>query len=343
VLEGSGQVEAAAVPVFFPFGAFFRQIRTRTEPNMVMASTMGGINRRVRSSAQIDDAGLPRAWSASDADFDAEVPSSSTSTSTAYHARASSSEGLESARHGSAPDEHQGVNTPARRHPGETLLQFCVDAAAGAAADGAGDADAGKRGELALRVADDDRLSSARDLQPDMPLIYVSITSSVLLLYFVAFVDTPSMMRLFTPMDVSSSPGLEQLHTGFSAGASILLGFFVWLLHALLYDIVGMMVGLPPAAITFGCSFAYRVVARNNGYLVFAMLAVVCGLEAGRRVMAWDTRRRRRRSGGYRADTTTKSSLSKGFSKGFGSLRRASSSTVVHSDGGGRHSDRIAI
>ena len=141
---------------FFPFGAFFRQIRTRTEPNMVMASTMGGINRRVRSSAQIDDAGLPRAWSASDADFDAEVPSSSTSTSTAYHARASSSEGLESARHGSAPDEHQGVNTPARRHPGETLLQFCVDAAAGAAADGAGDADAGKRGELALRVADDD-------------------------------------------------------------------------------------------------------------------------------------------------------------------------------------------
>ena len=100
---------------------------------------------------------------------------------------------------------------------------------------------------------------------------------------------------------------------------------------------------LAPAAITFGCSFAYRVVARNNGYLVFAMLAVVCGLEAGRRVMAWDTRRRRRRSGGYRADTTTKSSLSKGFSKGFGSLRRASSSTVVHSDGGGRHSDRIAI
>ena len=352
-----------------------------------MGAHGGGINRRVRSSAAIDDA-LPRAWSAGDScDLDG-LGDGSSGSGLALHARSGSSDGHDSLGSlASGRGSGDGEAFDARRHPGETLLQFCVDAASGAsAADGAPD-ETCKRGEVALRVADDDvraslpsipgsarplalparrahappacsggptagiaradarpppsphtntptlQRQSARHLQPDMPLVYVSITSSVLLLYFVAFVDTPSMMRLFTPLDVDETPGLEQLHTGFSAGASILLGFFVWLLHALLYDIVGMVVGLPPAAITFGCSFAYRVVARNNGYLIFAMLAVVLGLEAGRRGMAWDARRRRRRLAGYRpsgkALVGSMSAIGMGGSHTHSSsLRRSTSSTA---------------
>ena len=75
---------------------------------------------------------------------------------------------------------------------------------------------------------------------------------------------------------------LEKLETGLNVGASILLAFFVWLLHALLFDIAGMLAGLLPSAITFSSVFSYRIMHQSSGLLVAALVAVACGFAASR-------------------------------------------------------------
>lgn len=75
---------------------------------------------------------------------------------------------------------------------------------------------------------------------------------------------------------------LEKLETGLTVGASILLAFFVWLLHALLFDVAGMLAGVLPSAITFSAVFYYRIMHQSSGFMVVALVAVACGFAASR-------------------------------------------------------------
>ena len=79
---------------------------------------------------------------------------------------------------------------------------------------------------------------------------------------------------------------MEKLKTGIDVGASILLAFFVWLLHALLFDIAGMMAGVVPSAITFSAVFSHRVLHHSAGFLVVALVGVACGFAVSRRLEA---------------------------------------------------------
>jgi hypothetical protein len=80
---------------------------------------------------------------------------------------------------------------------------------------------------------------------------------------------------------------LERLKIGVDVGASILMAFFVWLLHALLFDIAGMMVGLVPSVITFSAVFSHRVLHHSAGYLIVALVGVACGFAVSRRLEAY--------------------------------------------------------
>uniref|UniRef100_A0A061RIC8 Transmembrane protein n=1 Tax=Tetraselmis sp. GSL018 TaxID=582737 RepID=A0A061RIC8_9CHLO len=121
-------------------------------------------------------------------------------------------------------------------------------------------------------------------LSPDVPLIYVSCISTLVLLYFVLFIDCKAVAKLIFPFAMNDLHwnSLEKLETGLSVGASILLAFFVWLLHALLFDIAGMLAGLIPSIITFSAVFSYRILHLSSGYLVAALIAVACGFAVSR-------------------------------------------------------------
>lgn len=134
---------------------------------------------------------------------------------------------------------------------------------------------------------------SEKYLSPDIPLIYVSCISTVVLVYFILFFDCRAMARMVFPVSVDELHyhSMAKLETGLNVTASILLAFFVWLLHALLFDVAGMLTGVVPSAITFSAVFSYRVMSGSPGYLVAALVAVACGFAAARSLEAQLRRR----------------------------------------------------
>lgn len=57
----------------------------------------------------------------------------------------------------------------------------------------------------------------------------------------------------------------QKLHAGLSAAAALALAFFVWLVHAVLYDIPGMQAGVLPAIVTLSTTCAFQLVLRSRG------------------------------------------------------------------------------
>lgn len=131
-------------------------------------------------------------------------------------------------------------------------------------------------------------------LSPDIPLIYVSCISTIVLLYFILFFDCRALARMVFPVYVDELHyhSMTKLETGLNVTASILLAFFVWLLHALLFDVAGMLAGVVPSAVTFYAVFSYRVMHSSPVYLVAALVAVACGFAAARSLEALLRRRR---------------------------------------------------
>ena len=58
------------------------------------------------------------------------------------------------------------------------------------------------------------------------------------------------------------------------------MSFFTWLLHALLFDLDGVIVGMFPAAVTFICGFLLSVVRTQSRDAMLAIdaLAIVISL-----------------------------------------------------------------
>lgn len=135
-----------------------------------------------------------------------------------------------------------------------------------------------------LMLTADEQQRDDMHLSPDVPLIYVSCISILVLLFYVLFMDGKALTRMVFPIAVDEFHwhSLQKLEMGLDVGASILLAFFVWLLHALLFDVAGMISGLLPSAVTFSAVFSHRILHQSAGYLVAALIAVACGFAVAR-------------------------------------------------------------
>mmetsp|Transcript_1765 Transcript_1765/g.6341 ORF Transcript_1765/g.6341 Transcript_1765/m.6341 type:complete len:287 (+) Transcript_1765:192-1052(+) len=253
-------------------------------------------NRRVRSATSIGDC-IPRTWGNSS---DEEGSGAEGEGSGAPGARLGSFDSGDMPKVSDSSGSEAGISGYEGAHGGCVkglpsmamghMWRSCenVSQSVRSMSSSLGDSDRGDDLHLTMELPDD----GSRDLAPDVPLIYCSCISVVLLMYFIVFVDCRDMARALNP-ELHTWHGLETLNTGFSVGASILLGFFVWLLHALLYDVAGMITGVLPAFVTFATTFSYRLYEPLVGELVLAGGAIGVGLLLARRLDGYNRRRRK--------------------------------------------------
>lgn len=128
------------------------------------------------------------------------------------------------------------------------------------------------------------------DFSVDLPLLYASCVILILLFYFIIYVDLHTTARIVAPVELHTRQSLQVLDKGVSLGASVVVAFFVWLVHALLYDVSGMWAGVLPAAVTLVCTCAFRLVSRSSGLLALEALSITFGLYSAHIL---DSRRRR--------------------------------------------------
>ena len=118
----------------------------------------------------------------------------------------------------------------------------------------------------------------------DLPLLYTSCVCMVLLLYFIINVHIDRLHWVSGGGQDHFYRDRNMVKFGVGCGmcASLLLAFFVWLVHALLYDVTGMVVGVFPAIITLCCVGYYRLVQPSNSLLVNFQIAAAAGIWVSR-------------------------------------------------------------